>query len=466
MHEETCLGSPIKLPGGQLLVLLSDDSSTWLTVRDAACVVDRFPVISRRAAVVDVFMRPHDLSKDEIETVLDALLFSSIPDDALASAVTTWQAGQIRAACRMVRSMAGTSSFVGVDAKRTYPGCDGDYVVCSLATTIPWLPTPDSSPIVAAISYLNHGYQIVALHTIVGWTEVNQAICSCAKGMECKAPGKHPRMKGWKSGKGQDEEAWRRWPDSNVGLAMGGKQRIVAIDVDGARGREELTKLEKENEALPRTLTQRTGREGGEQRIYYVPEEYDLDRIRSTVGVLGAGLDVRATGALIVVSPSIHKSKRRYEWIERSAVSDIPKWLYDKLATAPPGLSPDAPMWRPGQAAGVPMNRYRPLEQSLPALEERIAWAARRLTQTPPAIEGQNGSAATLKAAIMLVRGYCLPPEDALKLMMNDYNTRCIPPWSESELIHKIDSAEMVVKTPWAYLLGEPNSGPKQAAGG
>jgi hypothetical protein len=62
------------------------------------------------------------------------------------------------------------------------------------------------------------------------------------------------------------------------------------------------------------------------------------------------------------------------------------------------------------------------------------------LTQCPPAISGQHGHDQTFKVAVVLVWGFCLPRDEALGYL-RDYNTRCLPPWTDPELEHKIDSA-------------------------
>jgi hypothetical protein len=52
------------------------------------------------------------------------------------------------------------------------------------------------------------------------------------------------------------------------------------------------------------------------------------------------------------------------------------------------------------------------------------------------------------------VRGCCLPPEDAYDLLWKLYNPLCIPPWSEQELMHKIESAELQVEdVSWGYMI-------------
>jgi hypothetical protein len=72
------------------------------------------------------------------------------------------------------------------------------------------------------------------------------------------------------------------------------------------------------------------------------------------------------------------------------------------------------------------------------SIEER---AARYLEKMEPAIQGQQGSKVAFKAALILVQDFDLGEETALRLFMNVYNPRCIPPWSEKEARHKIRSA-------------------------
>jgi P4 family phage/plasmid primase-like protien len=88
-------------------------------------------------------------------------------------------------------------------------------------------------------------------------------------------------------------------------------------------------------------------------------------------------------------------------------------------------------------------------------LDERVARAKRYLGKMPPAIQGQDGSKACFNAACVLVRGFDLPWSIALDLMRQEYNPRCVPPWSEDELQHKVDSATQSTR-PRGYLLRGP----------
>lgn len=93
------------------------------------------------------------------------------------------------------------------------------------------------------------------------------------------------------------------------------------------------------------------------------------------------------------------------------------------------------------------------------ALERARLW----LANVPAAISGQNGHAATYAAACGLVHGFALSDSDAHNLL-TDWNRGCQPPWSDSELNHKIrDAARQSHDKPRGYLLnagGPPPSEP------
>lgn len=85
---------------------------------------------------------------------------------------------------------------------------------------------------------------------------------------------------------------------------------------------------------------------------------------------------------------------------------------------------------------------------------EALVERARLYMQTvDAAVSGANGHNTTFRAACVLILGFGLTPEESLPLMA-EYNGRCEPPWTEKELIHKIESAN---KMPGdrGYLIGE-----------
>ena len=66
--------------------------------------------------------------------------------------------------------------------------------------------------------------------------------------------------------------------------------------------------------------------------------------------------------------------------------------------------------------------------------------ARKYIAKLPAAISGQSGHKATFHAACVLVCGFELAESDALDVM-REYNQRCVPAWSDRELVHKVKSA-------------------------
>jgi hypothetical protein len=88
-----------------------------------------------------------------------------------------------------------------------------------------------------------------------------------------------------------------------------------------------------------------------------------------------------------------------------------------------------------------------------------ITRARAYISRMDPAISGAGGHDATFKVAVSLVKGFDLAPEQALGLM-EEWNATCAPPWSTSELMHKLRSASSSAdQKPRGYLLKD---GPKR----
>ena len=76
------------------------------------------------------------------------------------------------------------------------------------------------------------------------------------------------------------------------------------------------------------------------------------------------------------------------------------------------------------------------------------------LQRVPGAISGQGGHNQTFKAACVLVHGFDLGQTEAL-ILMSEWNGTCEPPWTEKELIHKVESADKQIgDRPRGYLIG------------
>ena len=90
--------------------------------------------------------------------------------------------------------------------------------------------------------------------------------------------------------------------------------------------------------------------------------------------------------------------------------------------------------------------------------------AKKYLDAIPPAISGQGGHNQTLNAARALVKGFKLPSSVAMQLL-EQWNLGCQPPWSQRELIHKLnEAATKPFDKPDGYLLKSYGNMPSRQA--
>ena len=286
----------------------------------------------------------------------------------------------------------------------------------------------------AALAYARSGLRVVPLHNVV-LTASGAAVCSCSEGTNCgRKAGKHPRLAKWNQVASSDVDAvsqWlHEWPTMNVGLAMGGEARLVALDVDGSVGMTSLASLEATHGEVPNTLTARTG-SGGLHLLFRVPSTLDASRLRNRTSINGSKLDVRWEGGQIAVAPSLHASGKHYEWINIVAPADLPEWLYVFMTSKAPIES--------AEAESV-SQRVRDIGQrgtGLPAIER----ARRYVATMPSAIQGSAGSDATFDVARVIVQDFKLGDDEAM-VLLREYSARCEPPWPEHQLLHKLASAK------------------------
>ncbi len=92
----------------------------------------------------------------------------------------------------------------------------------------------------------------------------------------------------------------------------------------------------------------------------------------------------------------------------------------------------------------VPVQTSTQTGMSAPRTAARlnvIERAARYMRTVDPAVQGQNGSGQAFHAACVLVHGFALSVDEARPLF-REWCDRCVPPWSEKEIEHKLRSAE------------------------
>jgi hypothetical protein len=88
--------------------------------------------------------------------------------------------------------------------------------------------------------------------------------------------------------------------------------------------------------------------------------------------------------------------------------------------------------------------------------------ASRHVSTLPAAISGSRGHDALFRVACILVNGFALKDAEAWPILL-EYNTRCLPPWNERELRHKLAEARKVAhREPAGHLLGDRSAIPSR----
>jgi hypothetical protein len=135
--------------------------------------------------------------------------------------------------------------------------------------------------------------------------------------------------------------------------------------------------------------------------------------------------------------------------------------------------------YRPGPFVtveyGAGGRRFRPREFPVPLLQSPAAHrrtdseapnrppagtlerARRYVSAIPPAVAGKGGDAVTFCVCCRLARGFALEDDDALDVL-TDWNSACVPPWSEDELRAKLRGARLYGRELVGGLLGTRNS--------
>lgn len=254
----------------------------------------------------------------------------------------------------------------------------------------------------------------------------------------------------------QIREWWAKNPNYNVAIACGRESDVYVIDVDvqeatSVSGWNTLQKLADEGKFISETVRQNTPRGGA--HFFYCATLPPTSRNNFM-----SGIDIRSNGFYVVTAPSIHPNGGQYTWAPGFA-----PWE-NGLAQFPDFMRPTtrAP-WQPSRGAICP-DSVTGIHDSAGQLPNDILQrASAYLQECDPAIQGAGGHSSLLWAAVALVHGFCLSNEQALNLLIREYNGRCIPPWDlsllkeERDFSRKVPEArKLIPQHPPGWLLNDP----------
>lgn len=336
-----------------------------------------------------------------------------------------------------------------------------------------------------------------------GSTPCDTALSLCGPGYHSHAI--HPNPPEWRPGEKSQKRpigldwgkrwteekirsTFRRYPTAGVGIALGpgrapGGGWLIDLEIDGPEGAASLATLLGGEEIDTPTWSSRRGRHS----LFSA----DGDGLQSLLNRAGAsegsgpegkgawhlpelpGLELRIGGykpdgavkaVQSVVPPTIGDDGNPREWLVPPTVelAPLPASAYavlDAIAERKAiQVAPVAQPPTPATANGFP----RIATTDSPSIFDR---AAAYLTKCDPAISGQRGHDKAFKAACKVGPGFDLPPEIALRLLREVFNPRCQPPWSEAELVHKVeDSYKVETRRGWLRDAPPKNGRPKRTS--
>jgi hypothetical protein len=82
---------------------------------------------------------------------------------------------------------------------------------------------------------------------------------------------------------------------------------------------------------------------------------------------------------------------------------------------------------------------------------DAVERARRYVATLPPAIAGQHGDVLTFQVCCRLARGFSLSNVEAMTVL-NEWNARCVPPWTHRELLDKLKHARRYGREPIGRL--------------
>jgi putative DNA primase/helicase len=258
------------------------------------------------------------------------------------------------------------------------------------------------------------------------------------KGGENPEIAKQPFARGWQNEATSDRAKVTELFSAGsygVGIFTGSPEcPMVAVDVDrkpGKDGNVALLGLELQGFDLPPTRRHDT-LTGGYHLLFKTKQ-----LVAPGANVLGAGVDIRSGGSYVAASIG-----DRHYTIHDNPMVDAPEWVAARC--------------------GQPRERKSADVVAMPPVDQERAHtrAARYLANDAPlAVEGQGGDQTTYAVACR-VRDYGVGEDAAAALMLDGWNDRCSPPWSDEDLRRKVRNAYAYGQEPPGHAAPEHDFAP------
>jgi len=256
-------------------------------------------------------------------------------------------------------------------------------------------------------------------------------------------------------------EWWNEFPNNNIGLKC---ENVLVMDIDrkgGKDGTKDLTDIIRQLGSLPQSPVSVTPT-GGFHLFFAKPDEDIIGKTGLLWNGVPTGIDIRIGNQYVVVPPSIRDdipvSDHEHQWTNGVYAWKIPLVSVAELPILPKQWIDNFLPHRQCAVASQPMLPHRchnPLPQvagidernnAKPIIETRkddttvIERCKKYLDHVEPCISGQGGDRQLFKAACVVFWDFGLSESEGMPLLQ-EYNARCLPPWSESRLHYKMHEA-------------------------
>lgn len=252
------------------------------------------------------------------------------------------------------------------------------------------------------------------------------------------AGAKAPALKGWQRLRLDEGSLPRHFNGSpgtpgsgNIGLILGEPSgHLVDVDLDCPEARELAA------EFLPPTGA-KTGRPGAPASHWWYIAPGARTRRHADPVDRSAIVELRGAGAQTLVGPSVHPSGEPYDLLD----GEPARVDAEELAARVARLAEAVVERRHGRKEAIASESPSIGKNRYPPDDAVLRRAAAYLDAMPPAISGRGGHSRTYAAATAMAHGFGLDADAALRLLLDRYNPRCEPSWSERELRHKVEDA-------------------------
>ena len=216
---------------------------------------------------------------------------------------------------------------------------------------------------------------------------------------------------------------WTKYPDANIAWCTGDDSDCFAIDIDGDEGERQFDTLQSELGRLPDTVTVLTPGKKDKGPGRHLLFKYPENEIKGRNGLV-TNIDIKSDGGYCVLPPSVHPdgtgtycfaAGKAFGEIE---VAECPQVWLDFIRDNKQKKSSPTPSARPIVAINDEI------------LERRVI---AYLAKVPGAVKGNCGHNTLLSVAEALVNGFSLDPNAASAIAWEHFNSKCDPPWNESQ---------------------------------